>query len=281
LRVRATQRGQYGNVLRRVGDVFDVRRPGDVSAHWMVVVDATTPLVQTTARAAISGERTPVPLAGGARCFSRLPTRTGSTALRTLNTTRLCMRSPMNPTDDTTTNATHIERLYGHVAPAPATRPESESAEADALYDLPNLPPGDQAAIDEHEAALVESGACASRADAARLVTDATDAFRSAGIYRYHGVVRPAVDGLVARTVALARGTATDDDTLEQARREQAVAELRAVYGKDSADDLLQRISHFMARNPKLRDTVVRAGLANDPTLVRAIAEHVRETDFR
>jgi hypothetical protein len=117
-------------------------------------------------------------------------------------------------------------------------------------------------------------------------VTDATDAFRSAGILRYYGVVRPAVDRLVARTVALARGTASDDDAVEQADREQAdreqaVAELRAVYGKASADDLLQRISRFMAKNPKLRDTVTRAGLANNPTLVRAIAEHVRETDFR
>jgi hypothetical protein len=64
LRVRATRRGQYGNVLRRVGDVFDVLSARDFSAHWMVVVEATTPLVMTTARAAIRLERAPVPLAG-------------------------------------------------------------------------------------------------------------------------------------------------------------------------------------------------------------------------
>ncbi len=50
MRVRATDRGFYGSVLRRPGDVFTLARRGDFSARWMAAVPDDTPEQHTTAQ---------------------------------------------------------------------------------------------------------------------------------------------------------------------------------------------------------------------------------------
>jgi hypothetical protein len=48
IKVRATAMGYYGNLRRRVGDVFVLNEPELFSAKWMERVDADTPERVTT-----------------------------------------------------------------------------------------------------------------------------------------------------------------------------------------------------------------------------------------
>ena len=43
MRVQATRPGFYGNLRRRVGDVFELARPGLFSPQWMAQVPDETP----------------------------------------------------------------------------------------------------------------------------------------------------------------------------------------------------------------------------------------------
>lgn len=55
-KVRATKMGYYGNLIRRVDDVFTIERASEFSNNWMERVDAHTPEVTTGSNAAIARE---------------------------------------------------------------------------------------------------------------------------------------------------------------------------------------------------------------------------------
>jgi hypothetical protein len=48
MRVRASRRGYYGNLLRRPGDVFTLARAEDFSPRWMTAVSSETPEHRTS-----------------------------------------------------------------------------------------------------------------------------------------------------------------------------------------------------------------------------------------
>ncbi len=55
-RVRATKMGFYDHKRRRVGDVFDLKRPGDFSQVWMTEVSAGTPTKETGPKESLKRE---------------------------------------------------------------------------------------------------------------------------------------------------------------------------------------------------------------------------------
>jgi hypothetical protein len=73
IRVRAYKRGEYGHILRRVGDVFDIADLSDFNVRWMEVVAASTPLRHSGAQAGIDAEGGLSTLASRRRRFAREP----------------------------------------------------------------------------------------------------------------------------------------------------------------------------------------------------------------
>jgi hypothetical protein len=178
-----------------------------------------------------------------------------------------------------TPNDVLASSFYGGAEPPSApTRPEFEhpnDAPAGALYDKKRLHPAVAQGLANHHDQLAGT-LNLDRAERETLVTQIADAVTGAGIGIYDYKLLPTLlASVVAARVAEAKD-AEFDDTADRDRFEEAVRELRGIYGDDEAEDLLRRANRFLDKNPALADVIKLARAGNDPNVVRALVEHVR-----
>jgi hypothetical protein len=78
------------------------------------------------------------------------------------------------------------------------------------------------------------------------------------------------------------RGSIPNDELERQARQEEdAHAALRARYGAQEADDLIERTARFVDRVPALRDALSVGYLGSRPDVVERLVAHVHRHDIR